>query len=190
MHLSGAASILGAINFICTSASFDCFTSYVPIRKILTQKKKKFTSLYKKIDELFAIRININNTFISCEVLHIVRGKAKYKKLKPVYFIIYRYSLRNLNDDQCAFYSTNTCSNSIDIINIQKKTARDLQNGSLIQTKNEINLEVNNTKNKDFFFILICSTNSLKLAFYQIRSNLKILFSVTSKTIFNILNEK
>jgi hypothetical protein len=95
-----------------------------------------------------------------------------------------------LNANECAFYSTNTSSNSVDAVYIQKNTARDLQNISLIRTKNEINAGANYTKSKDSFFILICNANNLKLAFYQLKSNLKMCFSATSKSTLYNINEK
>ena len=110
--------------------------------------------------------------------------------LKSFYITIYRDNLCFLNVDQCGFYSTNTSSNLINIIYFKKNVARELQNTSLIQTRNEIYVGARDTKNTDSFFILICAANSLKLAFYQIKSNLKMLFSAASKTTLYYINEK
>jgi len=110
--------------------------------------------------------------------------------LKSIYITIYRYSSCNLNANECAFYSTSTSSNFINAIYIQTDTARDLKNTSLIQTKNEINAGANNRKNKDSFFMLICNIHNLKLAFYQIKSNLTMLSFARSKAILYNINEK
>jgi hypothetical protein len=81
------------------------------------------------------------------------------------------------------FYSTSTSSNF-------KSTAGDQQNTSLILTRNEVNVEANKTKSKDSIFISICSINSLKSAYYQIRSELGTLTRADSKVTLNNISEE
>jgi len=151
-------------------------------------KKKNFRSLYKKIG--VTNRYSVYNAFVSCKILYIVEKKTEYWKLKSFSITIYKYYFYILNAIKREFHGTNTNSYSINMIYIQKDTGGDLQYTSLIRTKNEINVGVNEIKNKDSFFFLICDPNSLKLAFYQIKSNLKILFFTTSKTTLSYINEK
>lgn len=52
---------------------------------------------------------------------------------------------------------------------------------SLLQKKEELNInKINNQKNKNFFF---CNINNLKIAYYQIKSNIRNLFFNTTKMI-------
>lgn len=81
------------------------------------------------------------------------------------------------------YYSTETRSNS-------KSTSGDQRNGSFIPTGNESNGEANKKKNKDSIFTFVCSVDSLKSAYDQIKSNPGMLTPGYSKeTLQNISEE-
>lgn len=133
-----------------------------------------------------------NNIINSHVITHIVRGKVMDTSLKSTTVTTYifmtafwssdvttgfRQILCYKNNDIRVFYSTDTSSNL-------KNTARDQQNFSLFLTRNK----TNDTKNNNSIFNSICSINSLKSAYYQIKSNKLRLdnitedwFSLTSK---------
>jgi hypothetical protein len=80
------------------------------------------------------------------------------------------------------YYSTDTRSNS-------KSTSGDQRNGSLVPIGNEPNGEANK-KNKDSIFISVCSVDSLKSAYSQIKSNPGMLTPGNAKeTLQNISEE-
>ena len=95
----------------------------------------------------------------------------------------FRYALSCKDVDMRVFYSTSTSSNF-------KSTAGDQQNTSLILTRNKVNVEANETKSKDSIFISICSINSLKSAYYQIRSKLGTLIPADSKVPLHNIGEE
>lgn len=198
LHLSGAASILGAINFICTSAGLDYYITFVPSRQVFVQKRKMLGSTYKKVNGFISMMSGANDTVNSCGVAHIVKRKAVNSSLKPTIvarcmfsvsfrrtsnIASFRYALSYKDADIRVFYSTNTSSNS-------KSTAGDQRDTSLILTRNEVNVEANDTKNKYSIFISICSVDSLKSAYYQIKSKPGMLTPNDSKVTLNNISEE
>ena len=199
LHLSGASSILGAINFICTSAGLGCFYYvfiFLPNRHFSSQRSEKYGSPYEEVNGFRVTMSSANNTIISCGVPDIVKGKATNTKLKPTIVarrtsVSFRrsdtitslgYTLCKKDADMRVYYSTDTRSNS-------KSTSGDQRNGSLVPIGNESNGEANK-KNKDSIFIFVCSVDSLKSAYSQIKSNPGMLTPGNAKeTLQNISEE-
>lgn len=113
----------------------------------------------------------------------VVKGMFLVSFLKTCNTVNFKYVLGYKDADMRVFYSNNTSSNS-------KSTAGDPRDTSLILTRNGVNEEANDTKNKDSIFISICSVDSLKLAYYQIRSKLNMLTFNNSKVILNNISEE
>lgn len=136
-------------------------------------------------------------------VSYIVERKANYFKLKLKLTIVTsslftvsllrannitssKYILCNKNASVPVYYNTNV-SNSFKNC---ETIARDSQHTLLIPIINKVNGKTKNLKNKNFIFISICNIHSLKLAYYQLRSNLRILLFNNSKIALNNVNEK
>lgn len=202
MHLSGAASILGAINFICTSSGFGCFITFVSIGQTSLQKRGEFESLQERVDGLLANNSDANEIIISRGVSDFVKRKAYYGKLKPTIVTRQmlsvpqtrssrkagvRSTLSRLDVSMRAFYSTDTNNTSLTTVPFVERIEGDLRNTLYIPTENRVNDGAINTKNKDFIFVSICSAESLKSAYYQNKSNPKMITLGTSeKTLQNI----
>jgi len=56
--------------------------SYAPIKQILIQKKENLKAFIRELANFFANKNSSKDAFISCLILHIVKEKAKHKKLK------------------------------------------------------------------------------------------------------------
>jgi len=140
---------------------------------------------------------NANDIMFSYGVLDMVKGKVIYTGAKPTIvarrtFVSFRRAniitslgctLCKKDGDMRLYYSTETRSNS-------KSTSGDQRNGSFIPTGNESNGEANKKKNKDSIFIFVCSVDSLKSAYDQIKSNPGMLTPGYSKeTLQNISEE-
>lgn len=191
LHLSGAASILGAINFICTSAGLGCVIVFLflPNMYFSFEKKKKVGSLYKVVGGFFWIMSDANDIVVLCEVPDMVKGKVvntilkstiaaklTYVSLRKLSVItVFWYALDKKDANMRSNYSTGTRSH-LSISGDQRDTS-----------KIPIGFEVNGEANKDSIFISICKVDSLKSAYYQIKSNPGMLTSGDSRiTLDNI----
>lgn len=171
------------------------FFLFLPNRHFSFKKKEKFGSPYKVVDGFFVIISGANDTIISCGVPDIVKGKATNTRLKST--IVARrtsvslrrldvitgfgYALRKKDANIRANYSTDTRSNL--------STSGDQRDTSIVPTGLEVNGEANK-KNKDSIFISICSVDSLKSAYYQIKSNPGMLTPGDSKVTLDSICEE
>jgi hypothetical protein len=134
-------------------------------------------------------------TIISCGVPDLSKGKVTNTRLKST--IVARrttvslrrldaitgfgYALRKKDANMHANYSTDTRSNL--------STSGDQRDTSIVPTGLEVNGEANK-KNKDSTFFSICSVDSLKSAYYQIKSNPGMLTPGDSKVTLNSICEE
>jgi hypothetical protein len=172
--------------------------TFVPSRQVFVQKKTMLGSTYKGVHGFVSMMGGANNTVNPCGVAYIVKWKAVNSNLKPLIaarcmfldsfqrtcnIASFRYALGYKDVGMRVFYSIDMSSNS-------KSIAGDQQDTSLILTRNEVNVEANEMKNKDSIFISICNVNSLKLAYYQIRSKLGTLIPGDPKVTLNNISEE
>jgi len=161
-----------------------------------------------------------NDTAILRGVTHIVRRKAHLGELKstrvtrrrvgspltlgmrPTHITSPGYTLDHADANRRASYSTHTsctipqasppalAGGKGNLCDLGKPTTGDLRDTISTPTGNMDNVGANHTKNKDSIFQAICSVESLKIAYDQIKSKPGMMTPGTSKeSLHNISNK-
>jgi hypothetical protein len=159
-------------------AGLGYFITFVPSGQVFVQKRTMLGSTCEGVNGFVSTIRGAKDTINSCGVAYNLKRKAANSSLKPTIvancmFAVsfrrtyntasFRYALGYKDANMHVLYSIYTSSNS-------KSTAGDQRDTSLILTRNKVNVEANDMKNKDSIFISICSVDSLKSAYYQIKS--------------------